>query len=175
MKAKEYLMRYAPAAVALAFLAGVSSSVSYSAQRDDLSPRAAQLLAQGRAAMQAGKIDAAVDAYEAALVIEPGSTAVLISLAEAARRQDLQGKAIHYYRDALTIDPRNLAAIAGEGAALAEKGARNKAERNLAQLRSLCGDNCTEADQLAAELAAEPGQRVVSAASVKPAPVVSDN
>ena len=47
-------------------------------------------------------------------------------VAEAARADSLQGKAIRYYREALTREPRNLAAIAGEGEALVEKGAIEK-------------------------------------------------
>lgn len=174
--AKDYLMRFAPAAIALSILVGVSSSVTYSAaQSDELSPRAAQLVTQGHAALAAGNIDAATDAYEAALVVQPGNPVILVNMAEAARRQGMQGKALHYYREALEGDPRNLVAIAGEGAALAEKGAVSKAERNLARLRAMCGNNCAATRQLAAALASEPAQRMVRAEAVTPEPVVSEN
>lgn len=169
-------MRFAPAAIALSILVGVTSSVTYSAaQRDELSPRAAQLLTQGHSALAAGNVDSAVDAYEAALVVQPGSSIILVSLAAAARRQGMQGKALHYYREALEGDPRNLLAIAGEGEALAEKGAVSKAERNLARLRTMCGNDCDATRQLAAALAREPAQRMVRAEAVKPEPVISEN
>jgi tetratricopeptide (TPR) repeat protein len=175
LSAKELLMRYTPVALALSLLAGVTASVGYSAPSDQLSPRAAALLSQGRADLAAGRTDAAVDAFEAALVVQPGSVSVLVNLAEATRRQGMQGKAIHYYREALETDPQSLPAISGEGAALAEKGAVEKARRNLARLKGLCGDSCDATRELAAAIAKGPAPRVVTAEAVKPAPVVSEN
>jgi len=136
-------MRYTPVAVALSLLAATSSSVLLSQPPEQLDPRASMLLSEGRAAAAAGNIDGAIDAYESALTVEPGSVTVLLSLADATRRQGMQGKALHYYRVALTSDPRNVTALAGEGMALAEKGATEKANRNLAApdavRQGLCG------------------------------------
>lgn len=173
--AKEFLMRYSPAAVALSLLLAVSSSVSYSAPTEKLDPRAAALLEQGRAVLASGQTNDAIDAYESALVVSPGHISVLLELALATRKQGMQGKALHYYREALEADPRNLAAIAGEGATLAEKGALEKARRNLARLRGMCGRDCTETRQLAAFIAKGPPPRVVTADALKPDPVVSEN
>ena len=80
----------------------------------------------------------------------------------------MQGKAIGYYRVALAREPDNLAAISGEGAALAEKGAIEKARKNLARLESLCGDGCFETKQLASAIARGPKQRVLTAEAVMP-------
>lgn len=168
-------MRYTPVAVALSLLAAVSSSVSYSQAPEALDPRAAKLMGEGRAALAIGNTDAAVDAYEAALTVAPGSVSVLLALADATRREGLQGKALHYYRVALASDPRNVEALAGEGLALAEKGATEKANRNLARLQTLCGKDCSEARTLAAAIARGPSQRVVTADAVTPKPVVSEN
>jgi hypothetical protein len=87
----------------------------------------------------------------------------------------MQGKALHYYREALKNEPGNLLALSGEGAALAEKGAMEKARRNLARLQGLCGSNCDATRQLNAAIAKGPAPRVVSAEAVKPEPVVSEN
>ncbi len=87
----------------------------------------------------------------------------------------MQGKALHYYREALKSDPQNLLAISGEGAALVEKGAVDKARRNLARLQGLCGDGCDATRSLAAAIAKGPAPRVVTAEEVKPEPVVSEN
>jgi len=173
--AKDLLMRYTPVAVALSLLAAVSSSIGYSQVSAPLDPRAVALIGQGRSAAAAGNLDAAIDAYEAALTVEPGAVPVLLALADATRRQGLQGKALHYYRVALAADPRNLDAIAGEGVALAEKGAADKAGRNLARLQTLCGKDCSETQQLAAAIAKGPSPRVVTAEAVTPKPVVSEN
>ena len=168
-------MRYTPFALALSLVVGVSSSVLHSAPAEALDARAAALLAEGRTELAAGRNESAASAFEAALAVQPGNIEILINLAAATRRMGLQGKAIHYYRQALDTDPRNIAAIAGEGAALAEKGATEKANRNLARLKALCGADCAEAKQLAAAIARGPAPRVVSAAAVTPKPVVSEN
>lgn len=173
--AKDLLMRYTPVALALSLLAVVTSSVSFSAPPRPLDPRASALQAQGRAELSAGRVDSAIDAYEAALTVQPGSTAILLDLAEATRRQGMQGKALHYYRQALAAEPSNLLAISGEGAALAEKGALEKARRNLARLQGLCGSNCKATRELSAAIANGPPPRMVSAEAVKPEPVVSEN
>lgn len=168
-------MRYTPAALALSLLVAVTSSVSFSAPSKPLDPRASALLAQGRAELAAGRVNEAVDAYEAALTVAPGTTQILLDLAEATRRQGMQGKALHYYREALENEPGNLLAISGEGAALAEKGAIEKARRNLSRLEGLCGSNCEATRELSAAIAQGPAPRVVSAEAAKPQPVVSEN
>jgi Tfp pilus assembly protein PilF len=175
LSAKDILMRYTPVAVALSLVVAVSSSVLHSAPSEALDPRAETLLTQGRAELAAGRNEAAVDAFEAALTVQPGSVQVLVELAGATRRLGMQGKAIHYYREALEADPRNLSAIAGEGGAMAEKGAIEKANRNLARLKTLCGGDCAETKQLAAVIARGPAPRVVSAEAVTPKPTVSEN
>ncbi|WP_423142820.1 tetratricopeptide repeat protein [Parablastomonas sp. CN1-191] len=169
-------MRYTPAALCLSLIAMVSASGTFgAAPAEPLDPRARALIAQGEAAESAGQVDAAVDAFEAALAIQPGSVAVLVTLADATRRQGMQGKALHYYREALEREPDNQAAIAGEGAALVEKGAVEKARRNLARLQQLCGGSCPPAQSLAAAISKGPTPQVVTADQVKSQPVVTSN
>lgn len=167
-------MRYTPAAVALSLVAAVSSSVLHSQASEVLDPRASALMEQGQASLKAGATGQAVDAFEAALAVEPGSVAVLVALAEAERAKGLTGKAIRYYRIALERDPRNLAALAGEGVALAEKGATEKANRRLARLESLCGADCAQTRDVSAAIARGPSPenaaKVVSAPEVKTTP-----
>jgi len=146
-------MRFAPAAAALSLCLAMTASISSAGAGGAPDPRAAALIAQGRAALEGGQADAAVDAFEAALAVDPGHTPILVDLAEASRLQGLQGKAIRYYREALERDPKNFAAIAGEGTALVEKGALEKAKRNLATLQSLCGDRCPETVALQSSIA----------------------
>ena len=168
-------MRFAPAAAALSLALAVTASVSHGADRDP-TPRAGVLIAEGQAALDAGDTQAAIDAFEAALTVDPGYTPILLRLAEAARSDGLQGKAIRYYREALVRDPDNYAAIAGEGAALVEKGALEKARLNLSKLESLCGKGCGETQQLAAVISTRPAERVLTAEAVMPdAEVVQAN
>ncbi len=161
-------MRYTPAALALSLLVAVSASTSHSAAPQTLDPRAAQLENVGRGALVAGDAGKATDAFEAALVVQPGNMQLMLDLAEAARAQGMQGKALHYYHGVLALDPQNLSAIAGEGAALAEKGAVEKARHNLAQLQGLCGADCGVTRQLAQAIARAPAPRVVSVDVLKP-------
>ena len=167
-------MRYTPAALALSLLAAVTASVGHGAERQ-ADPRAAALIAEGRSELASGQVQAAIDSFEAALAIDPAHTPIYLDLAEAARQSGLQGKAIHYYREALERDPDNFAAISGEGEALLEKGAIEKARRNLAQLESMCGGDCEETRQLAAALQRGPQPTVLTAEAVTPSTVVTQN
>ena len=165
-------MRFAAPAAALAVALAITASVGRS-EDHVIDPRAAALVAEGRAALSAGTPDKAVDAFEAALAVDPAANGILLDLAEAARQEGLQGKAIHYYREALERDPANLDALSGEGAALVEKGAVEKAQRNLAKLQSMCGADCPEAKALAAAIAQGPQARVLTAEAVMPDAVVT--
>ncbi|MCZ8170814.1 MAG: hypothetical protein ACK442_03015 [Novosphingobium sp.] len=168
-------MRYTPAALAMSLLLAVTASVGVGAPAAPLDPRAAVLVAEGRKALAAGDANAAIDAFEAAFVIQPGHVAILLNLAEATRAQGLQGKALRYYREALEREPGNIYAVAGEGLALVEKGAIDKARRNLVRLEQLCPGNCPQARELATAIQQGPAKQVVTAEAVKPKPVVSDH
>jgi Tfp pilus assembly protein PilF len=173
---KEQIMRYTPAALALALVAAVTASTGYGAPPVPLDPRAAALVQQGRSALSAGNADDAVADFEAALAIQPGHVAIYLNLAEASRKQGMQGKALHYYRQALKLDPSNQFAIAGEGEALVEKGAVEKAKLNLAHIEQLCGNKtCAPAQTLSAAIARGPAPQVVTAAQVEVKPEVSAN
>lgn len=154
-------MRFAPAAAALSLVLAVSTSVGMAEERKP-SPRAAMLIAEGRAALAAGETQSAIDAYEAALTLDPAYSPLFLDLANAARVEGMQGKAIRYYRELLARDPGNIAAISGEGEAMVEKGALEKAKRNLAQLESMCGSSCPETQRLEARIAASNAPRMAA-------------
>lgn len=157
-------MRFASAAAALSLVLAVTASVGQADDRQ-AAPRAAQLIAEGDAALNAGDAQTAIDAFEAALAVDPGHTPVFLKLAEAARLEGLQGKAIRFYREALDRDPDNVAAISGEGIAMVEKGAMEKAKRNLTKLESLCGATCPETRNLQASIASGPKPRMAAETS----------
>lgn len=154
-------MRFAPVAAALSLFLATTASVT-SAGPQEADPRAMALIEQGRAALAAGDNQAAIDSFEAAFVVDPRYTPILVELAEAARADGLQGKAIRYYREALERDPDYFAAISGEGEALVERGAVDKAQRNLARLESLCGASCPETLALQQRIAAGPPARLAA-------------
>lgn len=168
-------MRYASAAAALSLALAVTASVGFAGPRTAM-PRAATLIVQGDAALRSGDAQRAVDAYEAAFAIDPGYTPVLLRLADAARVNGLPGKAIGYYRDAQAREPKSLEAIAGEGAALAEKGALAKAKEKLALVEKQCGSQtCAQAQALSAAIARGPVKTIQTAEVVLPEPKPANN
>ncbi len=157
---KGFVMRFAPPAAALALALAISASAGLAGDQAP-DPRALALAQEGRASLASGDVQAAIDAFEAALVIDPGHSAIYLDLAEAARADGLQGKAIKYYREAQERDPDNFAAISGEGEALVEKGAIARATENLVELKRRCGATCAETMELAAMI--ERGPPVMTA------------
>ena len=156
----ELLMRYLPVGVALSLLVLVTGSAGTAGVAVPTDPRAKALVQTGRDLLAHGDIEGATDSFEAALAVDPGNPVTYLALGDAARAATMQGKAIHYYREALEM---------------AEKGALDKAKGNLARLEGLCGRNCPEAQSLAGIIAKGPIARVVSADAVKPDPAVEDN
>ena len=160
--------------LALSLLAAVTASASLGAGTT-ADPRAMALATEGRALLAAGDAQGAIDAFEAALTIDPSYGALYVDLGNAARAEGLQGRAIHYYREALERDPDDIAAIAGEGEALAEKGALDTARENLARLQELCGAGCGETRALAAAIERGALPRVMTAEAVAPDSGLSAN
>jgi len=151
-------MRFSPVALAIA-LAGLSVSTSLLGQRADaqIDPRSMALLTQGRAAAASGNLDGATDLIETALAVDPRNRAAFLELATVATRQNLPGKAIRLYREALTIEPNDVTALRGQGEALVAKGAMEAARENLARIKTLCAKKpCPDATTLASVIAKGP-------------------
>lgn len=172
---REFIMRYYPVSIALALVAAVTSSAGLGQERAaPADPRSDALLAAGQQARASGDLARAIDSIEAALAVDPGNGRAYVALAEIAREQKLQGKAIRLYREALELDPQNRVALSGEGEALVERGAVEKARRNLARLQTLCGKGCAEARELSMALAKGPPPKQLSVEAIAVNPVVSE-
>lgn len=143
------------AAVALMVLS-LSSSLMAQRPGDEINPRSLALLQQGRAAQTAGDIDGAQDALESALAVDPRNRDAFIILAEISRGRGLPGKAIRLYREALTLQANDLAALRGQGEAMVAKGAIEKAKENLTKIQAICKGQCNDANMLAAAIAKGP-------------------
>lgn len=170
----ELIMRFSPAAIGLSLLLAVASSATFSQPADyQVDPRSTLLIEEGLAAQKGGDLNGAIDFYEAALAIDPGNRNAYIALAQVARAQDLPGKAIRLYREALLLNPNDLAALAGEGEALVQRGAVEKARLNLSRIKSLCRDDCPEEGQLLAAIEASDKTPVLSAEAVQTTPTVT--
>lgn len=169
----EKLMRFTPASIALAALLATVSSVGLSQKPDSqIEPLSVQWLQAGEQARKAGKLTEATDALETALAVDPRNRPAYLALADVARTQGLQGKAIRLYREALLLDPTDVRALAGQGEAMVEKGAISKAKENLARAKSLCKADCPPVTQLSAAIEKGAPPTVLSAKEVIPAPKV---
>ena len=155
------------AAAALALLS-VSTSLYGQRADDQIDARSVALLERGKAARAAGDLDTANGLIESALAVDPRNRAAFVELAEIARTQGLPGKAIRFYREALTLEPNDVAALRGQGEAMVQKGAVERAKENLARVKTLCGNSCADATRLAAAIAK--GPPATATAQVVPPP-----
>ena len=168
-------MRFSPAATALSLALLTVSSISYSKRPDaQLLPQSVTLANDGIALLAQQKFDEAVSSFEAALAVDPRNRAAFIALAKVAAAQGLPGKAIRFYREALLLEPNDVAALAGQGEAMAQKGAIAKARENLARVGVLCTTSCPEQKTLALAIEKASAAPVISAQTIQPKPIVTD-
>ena len=180
-------MRFTPAAIlltsALALSAsssigkeGAAASVATVSRASAPSPAAAAWTEHGLAAIDAGNLPAAREAYESALLLSPGDPSIYFALGRIARAQQMPGRAIKYFDDVLRLDPKNQFALQEQGLAMMDKGAIESARQTLADLQKMCAKNCAVAEPLAAAIAAGPPKYVTAevSAPVKTSPLAKD-
>ena len=164
-------MRFSPTALVLALGLATLSASSYGQRRDDqIDPRSLALLHQGEALRAAGNFSGAEDMLESALTIDPRNRGAYVALGRVAQGQGLPGKAIRFYRDALQLDPNDLNALAGQGEAMVQKGAVERARVNLARINQLCKGNCPPALALNTAIAKGPPVEVMTAQATTKVP-----
>jgi len=172
----ETMMRLTPIALSAAIALATFASAGQGQRPDDqVDPRSAAMVAQAQAHSAAGRHNEAIDLLESALALDPRNRSALIGLARVAQAQRLPGKAIRYYAAVLAIEPNDVAALAGQGEAYVQRGADDRARRNLERVRALCGTSCGQADALAASIQRGPpveltAQRPPAAATPTPPP-----
>ena len=171
----EQFMRFSPPVLALSLALLTVASVSYGQRRDDdISPQSVALTAQGKTLLGEGKYDAATDALESALAVDPRNRPAFVTLARVAEKQGLPGKAIRLYREALLLEPNDVAALSGQGEAMVQKGAIEKARENLAKIKQLCATACPAQTELAMAIDKGAAVPVIAVQAVQPKPVVTD-
>ncbi|MEO6360761.1 MAG: tetratricopeptide repeat protein [Sphingomicrobium sp.] len=117
---------------------------------DQIAPKSIALQKQGEALYGAGKFGEATDALETALAVDPRNRAAFVSLARVADKQKLYGKAVRLTGRALLLDPNDPNAIAVQGEAMVELGAKARAQANLQKLKTLCPQGCAPLTELSA-------------------------
>lgn len=152
----------------LLIVAGLSAGSAHAAPAKGAAA-SQTMVARAQAALDQGKTQAAIDQFEAALALDPGNVMAYIGLGRAHAKADLSGKAVRYYREALNIDPNDLIALEEQGAVLAERGATQRAQINLARIRTICKSECLHATRLASTIdKAVTAQKASTAAAEKP-------
>ncbi|MDB5719968.1 MAG: tetratricopeptide repeat protein, partial [Alphaproteobacteria bacterium] len=71
--------------------------------------------------------------------------------------------AVKFYSEALKLEPNDVNALSGQGEALVQRGAVEKAKQNLTKIRTLCHGACPQATTLAALIAKGPPPEVLTA------------
>ena len=156
-------MRLTPIVLTLAIAAATMASAGQSQRPDDqIDPRSTALLQQAEAQSAAGRLDEANDLLETALAVDPRNRAAYIALGHVAQAQHLPGKAVRYYADALRMEPNDVNALAGQGEAYVQRGAVERARRNLERVQTLCRQPCPQAQQLAAVIQRGPPADVLA-------------
>lgn len=171
----ELIMRFSPAVLAVSLVFATVSSVSFGQSADiEIKPRSVELMKMGETAQNKGNLQLATDLYETSLAVDPRNGSAFVALAQIARAQKLPGKAIRLYREALILDPNNLDALAGQGEALVQRGAVEKAKLNLSRLKTVCRGRCDQTRQLSSAIIASEKKPVMSAQAVTPKPKVGE-
>lgn len=169
-------MRLTPIALSVALaLATMASAGQGQEPSEQIDRRSVTLVQQGQALTASEQYDAAIDAMETALVLDPRNRDAYLGLARIAQAQKLPGKAIRIYADALKLKPNDVTALAGQGEALVQRGAVERAKQNLAKVKSVCNDPCPQAMTLAAVIAKGPPAEVLTARAPAAIPPKVDN
>jgi len=150
-------MRSLPRLLLTGFVA-VALAAPVASQRpdDQIQPKSVELQHQGKALLNAGKLEQAEDALETALAVDPRNRWAFVDLARVAEKQHLFGKAIRMTNKALALEPNDPDAIAVQGEAMVEMGATARAQANLQKLQGICTKGCPQIAQLSAAITRGP-------------------
>ena len=150
-------MRLSPLVLVLG-LAASSLAVPVVGQKpdDQIAPLSVELQKKGEAALAAGKLIEADDAFETALAVDPRNRAAFVSMARVAMKQRLFGQAIRLTNKALSLEPTDRDALAVQGQAMVEQGADARAREVLVKLQKVCGVQCPQASELSVAITRGP-------------------
>lgn len=157
-------MRLTPIALSAAIALATMASAGHSQKPDDqLDPRSVALTQQAQDLNGQGLHQQAIDLLETALVVDPRNRQAYIGLARAFQGEKLPGKAIKFYGEALKLEPNDVTALAGQGEALVQRGAVERAKKNLEKLKAACKGPCPQIASLSAAIAKGPPPEVLTA------------
>ena len=157
-------MRLTPIALTAAIILATVAGAGHGQKPDDqIDPRSVAITAQAQSLTAQGRYQEATDLLETALILDPRNRQAFIALGRAAQGEKLPGKAVKFYLEALKLEPNDLNALAGQGEAFVQRGAVERAKKNLERIRTICKGPCPQADSLAAAIAKGPPVDVITA------------
>jgi Tfp pilus assembly protein PilF len=172
----EILMRLTPIALSAAIILATMASAGQGQRPDDeIDARSVALVQQAEAMRAGARYAEATDALETALAVDPRNRGAYVGLARVAQAQKLPGKAIRFYSEALKLEPNDVNALAGQGEAMVQRGAVERARANLEKIKGICTGDCPQAMTLAAAIAKGPPPEVVTAQRPDSAPPANNN
>ena len=164
-------MRITPIALSAAIALATMASAGHGPKPDDqINPRSVALTEQARTLHSGARYQEAIDLLESALAVDPRNRQAYIGLARVAQSQKLPGKAVRFYDEALKLEPNDANALAGQGEALVQRGAVERAKQNLERLKTVCANPCAQATSLASVIAKGPPPEVLTAQAPTAAP-----
>lgn len=149
-----------------------STSALAQGRPGSVNPLSLDFSRQAQASLAAGKTTEALDLFEASVVADPRNTAAYIGLGRTYQQLGMPGRALRYYRQALTINPNDPVALELQAIGFAASGMSQQATANLQRLRRVCASNCTAAIQRIDAAIAKGPVRTTTAAA-KPAPATA--
>jgi tetratricopeptide (TPR) repeat protein len=151
-------MRSLPRLLLAGFAAAALASPVVSQRADNqILPKSVELQREAKALTSAGKLEQAEEMLETALAVDPRNRWAYVDLARVAEKQRLYGKAIRMTNKALVIEPNDPDAIAVQGEAMVELGAKARAQANLQKLQQICGaKSCPQIAQLSSAISRGP-------------------
>ena len=169
-------MRLTPIALSVAIALATMASAGHGQKPDDqVDARSVALAQEAQGLSSAAKYQEATDLLETALAVDPRNRAAYVALARVAQGQKLPGKAIRLYAEALKLEPNDVNALAGQGEALVQRGAVERAKRNLEKLKTACKGSCPQATTLASVIAKGPPPEVKTAQAPAAVPAAEKN
>jgi len=169
-------MRVTPIAISVGIALATMATAGHGQKPDDqIDPRSVALTQQAQTLVTASKYSEANDLLESALAVDPRNRAAYIALGRVAQAQNLPGKAIRLYTEALALEPNDVNALAGEGEALVQRGAVERAKVTLDKIKTICKSNCPQAQTLAAAIAKGPPPQIQTAQAHDAAPDKTEN
>jgi Tfp pilus assembly protein PilF len=107
-----------------------------------IAPKSQELTRQGLNALANKQATAALGFFETAVAVDPRNDAAYLAMARAYEMLGLPGKALRYYRQALSVNPSNVAALEGQTQGFLAKNLTEQARANIARLRQICSTSC---------------------------------